>query len=427
MGCRDADCVTAEAEEYGGPLILLALVGGISVLVWLGVFFHPARPWDFQLVGEDLPAASPLASPASPEKWPTVCALIPARNEALSLPATLPALLQQEYPGLFSVILIDDRSADDTAAVARTLAEQTGATDQLTVVAGTSLPSGWVGKMWALEQGATRCGFGDPTDSLRPDYLLLTDADIWHAPDSVQRLVVESEAAQLGLNSRMAHLRCVSRSEHFLIPPFVFFFNLLYPMRWVNDPHKTVAAAAGGCVLLSADALVRIGGFQTLRAFIIDDVNLGRRVKQAGFAIRLSLSRAVVKSVRAYETVYAIWSMVRRTAFTELNYSWLRLAGTLFGMGITFVVPPLWFIGGTSICLGIWIAGAGVSCQPAFLLMAEGAFAWAFMTRVYLPAVRFFGLPLTWAWTLPFAAVLYEAMTLDSALRYATKRQIDWR
>ena len=402
-------------------MILLALLGGISVLVWLGIFFHPARPWDFQLVGEDLPAASP------PQRWPTVCALIPARNEALSLSATLPALLQQEYPGLFSVILIDDRSADDTAAVARTLAEQTGATDRLTVVAGTALPAGWVGKMWALEQGASTCGFGDHTDSLRPDYLLLTDADIWHAPDSVRRLVVESEVSQLGLNSRMAHLRCVSRPEHFLIPPFVFFFNLLYPPRWVNDPRKAVAAAAGGCVLLSADALVRIGGFQTLRAHLIDDVNLGRRVKQAGFAIRLSLSHSVVKSVRAYETARAIWSMVRRTAFTQLNYSWLRLAGTLLGMGITFAVPPLWFINGAVTCLGIWIGGAGVSCQPALLLMAEGAFAWALMTRIYLPAVRFFGLPLPWAWTLPFAAVLYEAMTLDSALRYVTKRQIDWR
>ncbi len=402
-------------------MIFLALLGGISALVWLGIFCHPARPWIFQPVGEDLPAARP------PQKWPTVCVLIPARNEALSLPATLPALLQQEYPGRFSVILIDDRSADDTAAVARMLAEQTSATDRLTVVVGTSLPVGWVGKMWALEQGAHTCGFGDRTDSLRPDYLLLTDADIWHAPDSVQRLVVESEAAQLGLNSRMAHLRCVSRPERFLIPPFVFFFNLLYPLRWVNDPLKTVAAAAGGCVLLSADALVRIGGFQTLRAHIIDDVNLAWRVKHAGFVIRLSLSRTVVKSVRAYENVYAIWSMVLRTAFTELNYSWLRLAGTLLGMGIIFVVPPLWFLGGASICVGRWIAGAGVMCQLTFLLMAEGAFAWALMTRVYIPAVRFFGLRLAWAWTLPFAAVLYEGMTLDSALRYATKRQIDWR
>jgi len=405
-------------------LILLALLGGISILVWLGIFFHPARPWDFQLVGEDLPVAAP---PASLERWPTVCALVPARNEALSLPATLPALLQQEYPGTFSVIVIDDRSADDTAAVARRLAEQTGATDRLTVVAGTTLPSGWVGKIWALEQGARTCGFGDPLDSLRPDYLLLTDADIWHAPDSVRRLVVESEASRLGLNSRMAHLRCVSRPEHFLIPPFVFFFNLLYPLRWVNDPHKTVAAAAGGCVLLSADALVRSGGFHAIRAHLIDDVNLGRRVKQAGFVTRLSLSHSVVKSVRAYETVRAIWSMVRRTAFTELNYSWLRLAGTLFGMGIIFVVPPLWFISGTVTCLGIWISGAGVSCQPALVLIAEGTFAWALMTRIYLPAVRFFGLPLAWAWTLPFAAVLYEAMTLDSAFRYATKKQIDWR
>ena len=189
--------------------------------------------------------------------------LVPARNEADVLPSTLPALLAQDYPGAWRLVVVDDRSSDGTAEIARTCGARH--------VPGTDLPEGWVGKVWALEQAARHAG--------EPDYYLLTDADIRHAPRSLRRLVAESEAAGLALNSRMARLRCQAPAERLLIPPFVLFFNLLYPMRRVNDPRSRVAAAAGGCVLLRRDALERAGGFAAIRDRVIDDVSLARAVK----------------------------------------------------------------------------------------------------------------------------------------------------
>ncbi len=418
-------------------MAVLIGLGLISVLMWLGVLLHPARPWDFQPVGDD---GEP---PPAPSVWPSVCILVPARNESESLPHTLPALLTQEYPGAFAVVVIDDRSHDGTAEVARALAEKCGAANRLSVISGAPLPSGWVGKVWALAQGAAHCGLkvgGGSTDeilsippsspSLRmplPKYFLLTDADIRHSPHSLRRLVAESEHGQLALNSRMARLRCRSGAERWLIPPFVFFFNLLYPMRQVNDPRHAMAGAAGGCVLLRTSALERAGGFTCIKDRIIDDVSLARQIKRADAPIQLALSRAEVESLRVYDSLDTIWVMVRRTAFTELRYSWLRLFGTVMGMGLMFVVPPLWSSGGAiMLLLGLLGLVTGGIASFAFVTML-GVCAWALMAVVYRPAVRFFHLPLSWCWTLPVAGVLYEGMTVDSAIRYATGRRIGWR
>ncbi len=402
-------------------MVVCLVFGALVLLIWVSIALHPARPWDFRPAGEDS-----VSSP-EPYQWPSVQVLIPARNEAAILLETLPSLLHQDYPGPFSVSVIDDRSQDQTASAAAAIAEQCKTRDRLRVVSGATLPSGWVGKVWALQQGAVACGFEQDSNEGLPDYLLLTDADIWHAPDSLRCLVTESEAEQLALNSRMARLRCASFAERLLIPPFVFFFILLYPLRWVNDPRKKTAASAGGCVLLSSQALIRIGGFQALRDQLIDDVTLGRLVKGVGLAIRLSLSRTDVKSLRIYDTVDSIWSMVRRTAFTQLKYSWLRLIGTVVGMAVAFSLPPLFFLCGL-VFFGLHlIVDIGVSAQLALLLMLEGGIAWGLMTTTYLPGVRFFDLRRVWGFSLPLAAILYEAMTLDSAFRHLRKKRVDWR
>ncbi|MCY4388027.1 MAG: glycosyltransferase [Desulfurellaceae bacterium] len=402
-------------------MVVCLVFGALVLLIWVSIALHPARPWDFRPAGED------SVSSLEPYQWPSVQVLIPARNEAAILLETLPSLLHQDYPGPFSVSVIDDRSQDQTASAAAAIAEQCKTRDRLRVVSGAALPSGWVGKVWALQQGAVACGFEQDSNEGLPDYLLLTDADIWHAPDSLRCLVTESEAEQLALNSRMARLRCASFAERLLIPPFVFFFILLYPLRWVNDPRKKTAASAGGCVLLSSQALIRIGGFRALRDQLIDDVTLGRLVKGVGLTIRLSLSRTDVKSLRIYDTVDSIWSMVRRTAFTQLKYSWLRLIGTVVGMAVAFSLPPLFFLCGL-VFFGLHlIVDIGVSAQLALLLMLEGGIAWGLMTTVYLPGVRFFDLRRVWGFSLPLAAILYEAMTLDSAFRHLRKKRVDWR
>jgi hypothetical protein len=226
-----------------------AITAAISLAGWLGVLLGTARAWDLRPVGEDEPA------PPEPQAWPSVAVLVPARNEADLLPLTLPALRAQDYPGEHSVVVVDDRSTDLTR--------------ELATVSGAELPPCWVGKVWALEQA--RGGAGEP------DYYLLTDADIRHAPGSLRRLVAESEAAGLALNSRMARLRCSAPAEKLLIPPFVYFFNLLYPMRRVNRRP----AAAGGCMLVRRDALEAAGGFEAIRDRVIDDVSPGARDRAA--------------------------------------------------------------------------------------------------------------------------------------------------
>ena len=366
-------------------LALGSALGALSILCWIAVAVRPGRGWDLRPVGEDEPA------PPAPAAWPPVALLVPARNEAAALKLTLPALLAQEYPGPRRVIVIDDRSTDGTGDVARSLGAD--------VVVGRDLPDGWAGKVWAMHQGAAAS-----TEPL----LLLSDADILHAPGSLLRLVAESEAGALALNSRMARLRCESTAERLLIPAFVWFFGLLYPMRRVNRPESPVAAAAGGCVLLRREALLEAGGFESIRGEIIDDVNLARRVKSAGGKIRLSLSREEVRSLREYGTLGPLWKMVRRTAFTELQRSWLRLLGTMTAMTLMFVAPPVLLVGGAALALfdGRYLA-----------LVIPGLGAWALQAALHRPALRHFGLSGARALALPLAGLLYALMTLDSAIR----------
>jgi hopene-associated glycosyltransferase HpnB len=340
------------------------VLGTLSLAAWLALLLLPGRPWDLRPRAEDGPV------PPDPEAWPRVCALVPARNEAALLPETLPALLGQDYPGPFRVVVVDDRSADGTGTVARRLAAD--------VVVGAELPDGWAGKVSALEQGLRQAGDAE--------YLLLTDADIRHAPHSLRRLVTESEADALALNSRMARLRCDSPAERLLIPAFAFFFACLYPMRWASSGRRR--AAAGGCILLRRDA---VESFEPIRGAVIDDVELARHVRGP---IRLAWSAEDVVSVRAHELA-GVWRMVRRTAFAQLRYSWAVVALTIAGLALLVVVPP---------------ALAATGSLP-------GGGAWLAMTLAYLPTVRAYRQPWPLAATLPLAGILYAGMTLDSAIR----------
>ena len=395
------------------PFSFLATV---SLFIWLYILFDPVRPWDFLPVGDDdampeLPAGT---------VYPNVSIIVPARNEADSLPKTLPALLSQDYPGEFRVILVDDRSSDGTAEIARSIANQSGKPERLIVLTGAPLPRGWTGKVWALDQGVKAAN-----PSIPDSYFLLTDADILHSPSSLKRLVSESLTAKLGLNSRMARLRCNSPAERLLVPAFVFFFNLLYPMRKVNRASDKMAAAAGGCVLLSEAAIDGLGrGFESIRGEIIDDVNLGRQVKRLGLPIRLSLSRSEVLSLREYPVLGDIWRMVRRTAFTELKYSWLLLAGAQIGLVLLFVIPPAALVSGV---IGAVLIADSFTQLLAAALAVKGLLALIIMRTVYTPAVRFFELPGGYKLTLPWCGVLYGLMTLDSACRHAAGKRLEWR
>ena len=347
--------------------------------------------------------------------WPSVCAVVPARNEADLLPVTLRSLLMQDYPGSLTVLLIDDHSTDGTAKVAESVAQALDKRWQLNILSGELLPTGWTGKLWAMEQGISYAQKLIPP----PEYFLLTDADIEHDASNLRKLIAKAEQENLDLVSLMVLLRCKSFWEQLLIPAFVFFFQKLYPFRWVNDPLNSTAAAAGGCILITREALTRINGFQEVRQALIDDCALAEAVKSTGGykqdgkgGIWLGLSR-LTHSLRPYPSLSSIWDMVARTAFTQLNYSPWLLLGTLIGMSLIYLVPPVGAIlGGLT---GNW------------LIMSVSLCIWLLMAIAYLPTLRLYGCSPLLAFCLPAIALIYTLMTLDSALRHWQKRGGSWK
>jgi hopene-associated glycosyltransferase HpnB len=367
----------------------------LPIGIWIGLLLFRGQFWRTDQQLPDVVPELPI--------WPSVCAVIPARNEAEVLPISLRSLLQQNYPGSFKILLVDDQSTDQTAEIARQVATSVQAHDRLDVLSGQPLPPGWTGKLWAMEQG-TRAALALPQ---RPDYILLSDADIEHDVHNLQRLVAKAEADNLELVSLMVRLRCQSLWERFLIPAFVFFFAQLYPFRWANAPQNSTAAAAGGCILLKRQALERTGGLHVLKNALIDDCTLAHVIKSSrpdrSTGIWLGLTRSTV-SLRPYESLSTIWNMVARTAFTQLRYSPWLLIGTVLAMMMIYLIAPV------STLIG--------SLTGQWSIAIAGFIGWLLMAVAYLPMIRFYNLSPLWAFSLPAIACLYTLMTIDSALRH---------
>jgi len=347
-----------------------------------------------------------------PDAWPDVVAVVPARNEAGMLPVTLPALLGQDYPGVLAVIVVDDGSSDGTGEVAAGIAATAGR--PLRVISGRPTPDGerWAGKVWAMAQGLRAAG---PSD-----YVVFTDADIaWEAPDTLRRLVAAAEGDDRDLVSQMALLRTAAGWERVVVPAFVYFFAQLYPFRRVNMPGSRTAAAAGGCMLVRRGALDKAGGLAPIRGALIDDVALGRLIKGQRGRTWLGLSRQVV-SVRPYPGLASLWQMVARSAYTQLRYSPAVLAGTLTGLLFLYALPPAGAITGL---VAVLAGGDGT----AALALGAGLAGWALMSLSYLPMLRLYRLSPLRAPGLPLIALLYAAMTADSARRHYAGRGAEWR
>lgn len=337
---------------------------------------------------------------------PTVCVIVPARNEADVIPVSLRSLLLQDYPGNFHVFLVDDHSTDGTANFAQGVAYAVDKLEQLHIIYSADLPNGWTGKLWAMEQGVQKA------NQLQPDYLLLTDADIEHDMGNLRRLVAKAETENLDLVSLMVKLRCESFWEQLLIPAFVFFFQKLYPFRWVNNPKKSTAAAAGGCILIRRETLEKIGGLQIIRQALIDDCSLAKAVKSHQGKIWLGLS-SLTYSLRPYDSLETIWNMVARSAYTQLNYSPLLLVGSVLGMFIVYMLPIL------GIILGLIIGN--------LLIIITGLLISLLMAFAYFPMIAFYKCPLWLAFCLPIIAFLYTLMTLDSAKRHWQGKGGAWK
>lgn len=379
----------------------------LSALIWVGLLLFRGQFWRANQVLDSTPSTLDL------QEWPSVCAIVPARNEAEVLPQSLRSLLQQTYPGSFKILLVDDQSTDGTGEIAQAIATDLDQQFQLQVIQTTPLPPGWSGKLWAMHQGIETV----LAEAVQPTYFLLTDADIRHDANSLLSLVTKAESEQRDMVSLMVLLRCQSVWEQLLIPAFVFFFQKLYPFPWVNQPHKQMAAAAGGCILVRRQALSDAGGIAVIRDALIDDCALATAIKltpnsQPNRDIWLGLT-ATTQSLRSYDTLDSIWSMVARTAFTQLNYSAALLLGAVLGMCLVYIIPPI------SVVLGLVLGSISISLV--------GILTWALMTIAYLPTIQLYQLSPIWAFSLPLIALLYNLMTLDSARQHWQGKGGAWK
>ncbi len=373
------------------PSLLLGLAL-LSLLIWIYLLAFRGGFWRS---AERLQDAPPPRDP-----WPAVTAVIPARNEADIIAESLTSLLEQDYPGALTVLLVDDHSDDSTVASAREAAARSRHPERFDLLQAAALPAGWTGKLWALQQGSVAA-------EAASDFLWFSDADIRQPPDALRRLVAKAEAEGRDLVSLMVALTCESFWERLLIPPFIYFFQKLYPFAWVKAPEARTAAAAGGCILLRREALQRIGGIAAIRDALIDDCSLAAAVKRSrpaqGGGIWLGLAEGA-RSIRPYAGLKPIWDMVARTAYTQLRHSPLLLFGTLIGMVLTYLVPPL------------LLAAFPWHQQPLTALAA--GLAWLLMALSLLPTLKLYRQPWWIAPLLPLAAGLYSAMTFDSAWRH---------
>lgn len=384
------------ALAHGADTLTLSiLIAAASLAIWVHLLAGRGAFWRAHVLEDN-------GTPHPPPAWPSVVAVVPARNEASLIGESIGSLLDLDYPGSFAVFLIDDHSGDATAALAETAAEQRGE-DRLTVLSGQALGDGWTGKLWAMKQGIDRAAaLAEP-----PRYVLFTDADIGFARDTLMRLVARAEAEGLVLTSLMAKLRCESLAEKALIPAFVFFFQMLYPFSWVNRSDCKIAAAAGGCMLVRLDVLQRAGGLGQIRNRLIDDCALARLMKPHG-PIWLGLTERV-QSLRPYDEIKDVGAMVSRSAYEQLERSPLLLAGTAAGMAVTYLAPPIFALAGSGLAQGL------------------GAAAWLLMALAFQPMLRLYRVNPGWGILLPAIAYAYMVFTLHSAYQHARGKGGRWK
>ena len=386
-------------------ILILLVIASLSLIIWIFLLLFWGQFWRanqrLEINNTNLP------------HYPSICAIIPARNEADVLSISLKSLLNQKYYGEFSIILIDDQSTDKTGEVAQEIANNLNQSERLKVILGKPLPVGWSGKLWAMEQGIQTV----KNQGLSPDYFLFTDADIEHHSTNLKELVTKAEKENLALTSLMVLLRCDSFWEKFLIPAFVFFFQKLYPFSWVNNPQNKMAAAAGGCILIRRDRLEEIGSIPSLREALIDDCTLAQKIKGLSSpdnptTIWLGLTEKT-KSLRPYDSLDTIWTMIARTAYTQLNYSPFLLLGTVVGMSLVYLAAPVILL------LGFYLESRN--------LIIISSLTWFLMVIAYLPTLRLYKLSPLWSLSLPLIALFYNLMTIDSALRHWRGQGGGWK
>jgi hopene-associated glycosyltransferase HpnB len=388
---------------------MLFAAGVLTLLIWTYLVFARGGFWRIHPAKAPLQHAAELDQSSAPENPVRIAVIIPARNESDVVGQAIRSMLRQTGQNAIHIFLVDDGSTDGTAQAARAAAIAEAQEQNLTVVAGSPLPSGWSGKLWAMQQGIEHAA------KTAPDFFLFTDADIEHAPDSLSSLVAIARSGPYDMASFMVKLYCQSLAEKLLIPAFVYFFFKLYPPAWIANPRRSAAGAAGGCILIRPTALEKAGGIVAIRQEVIDDCSLAARVKHAGGRLWLAAS-ATTRSIRPYGSFSEIGRMISRSAFSQLRHSTLLLLLSMIGMAATYLLPPVLFMAGV-------LGGHRVTT----IELAVGTAAWLLMIVSYVPVLRLYCLSPLWALALPVAAIFYMGATVHSAVKYWSGRGGQWK
>lgn len=380
----------------------ITVIAVFSLLAWIGLLTGRGNYWR---------ADQRLERAPSPKQWPAIAVIIPARDESDTIGPVISSHMACRYRGNLTIILVDDQSSDGTGHIAKTAAQASANTDvTFHLITASHLPNGWTGKLWALQQGL------EAAKTMAPEaqYLLLTDADIVHAPDTLQNLVAKAEYDGTSLTSLMARLDCRGFWGNLAVPAFIYFFQKLYPFQWSNDPWHKMAASAGGCALVRRRALDRTGGVKAIKGALIDDCALARNIKGASERRTwLGLADREVISLRDNKSLASIWTMVARTAFTQLDYSWLQLIATIIAMTLIYLAAPLIIL----------TSGYHGSTSAASIALA----AWVIQAITYRPTTKLYGQHWLFVFTLPISAFLYTMMTISSGWQHFRQRGGAWK
>jgi glycosyltransferase involved in cell wall biosynthesis len=331
----------------------------------------------------------------SPAGGPSITIIVPARDEAKDIATTLHSLLAQDYPNI-QIIAIDDRSTDQTGAIIDTIASQHP--DKLRALHVTELPPGWLGKTHAMALAARQA----PSD-----YLLFTDADVLFRSDAIRRALAHAIAASAD-HLITVPTTLIHRWDEAAILGFFQIFSLWGARPWrISDPKATHdAIGIGAFNLLRREAYQQVGGFESLRMEIVEDIGLGRRIKRAGLAQRLCFGRGLVSLHWASGVGGLVGVMTKNLWAAFRFYIWLALLGCLWLL--TFCVAP---------AAALFFAPTRV---PAVFTFAVVAYAYRLLGRHS-------GIS-TWnALFFPFSAMVFVFTLLRSMFVTVRKGGIIWR
>ena len=337
---------------------------------------------------------------------PKICAIIPARNEEKTILKTLNSLKKQNIENLY-IIVVDDNSSDKTSSVVNLFKKKFKSTYLLT---SKDLPTGWVGKAWALKQGV------DFANKKYFDYYTFIDSDIVIKKNLLRKVSSFMSSRKLLMISLMAKLNCKSVWEKILIPPFIFFFQKLYPFNSVINYKSKISAAAGGFIFCQAEIFREINLYNQIKNKVIDDCNIAKLLKKRG-KIWLGLTNQVI-SKRKYHCFREIWNMVTRTAFEQLKYSFILLIISLLGLIVTYLLPYLLiFLSFTNL----------IRDELSVNLLIPNILSIIMMLVVFYPTVHFYKIKKMYVFILPISAIIYGAMTFASALNYFLFKGNSWK